>query len=82
MEESRHSRRVGQAKRAPIAGERPGEEDAAGDAEADRRHEERRDRLDRHRDAEVRRAPDEVQDEHAEPDPGAPVAGAVAAWLA
>ena len=36
--------------------------------EADGRHEERRDRLDRDRDPEVGRAPDHVQDEQAEPD--------------
>ena len=39
-----------------------------GQAEPDARHQERRDRLDRDRDAEVGRAPDDVEDEHPEPE--------------
>ncbi len=71
MSESRHSRRVGATKRAAIARERPEQQDRTGDAEADRGHEERRDRLDRDRDPEVGRAPDDVEDEHAQPEPHA-----------
>ena len=67
---SRHSRRVGGDEPAALASHRPEQQDEAGEREADRRHEERRDRLDRDRDAEVGRAPDDVEDEHAEPDPG------------
>ncbi len=54
--------------RATVARDRPRQQDQAGQQEAGRGHDERRDRLDRDRDAEVRRAPDEVEDEHPEPD--------------
>ena len=65
MKESRHSRRVGGTNRPRSRASDQSEQDAAGDREPDRRHEERRDRLDRDRDPQVRRAPDDVQDEHA-----------------
>ena len=69
---SRHSRRVGMTNDAALAGDRPGQQDRAGQQEAGRRHQERRDRVDRDRDPEVGRAPDDVEDEHPEPDRRAP----------
>ena len=65
---SRHSRRLGATNDPRCPGDRPAHQDGSGDAEPDRGHQERWDRLDRDRDAEVGRAPDDVEDQQPEPD--------------
>ncbi len=58
----------------------PGQQDEPRQDEADRRHEERGDGLDGDRDAEIRRTPDDVEDEEAQPD-GPPIGpGRRTAW--
>ena len=71
---------AGHRERAARPHDRPGQEHEPCEGEAGRRHEERRDRLDRHGDAEVGRSPDDVEDEQAEPEPAAARGTGVTGW--
>ena len=77
---SRHSRRLGIANEPRARTTDEGQEHQPGEGEAGRRHEERRDRLDRHGDAEVGRSPDDVEDEQAEPELAAAGGPGGAGW--
>ena len=68
MKQSRHSRRVGICDRAAAEDRHRDEHHEPGDGEPRRGHDERRDRLDRDPDPEVRRPPDDVQDQDRGPD--------------
>ena len=77
MKQSRSCVRVGRtsAPRRTIA--TADEHHDAGDQESRRRHQERRDRLDRDPDPEVGRAPDDVEDQDRQPDERRAALGAV-----
>ena len=81
MSESRSCRRVGTRRASGWRSRSKAMRISAGDCEPDGRHQERRHRLDGDRDAEVRRAPDDVDDGHVRPERGgARAAAGSGAW--